>query len=61
MTASAYNTALALYFVGYVIFEIPANVCQLNAYVLCRVLTPISFTDHVILLFCIIRSLTFRG
>ncbi|KAH0831938.1 major facilitator superfamily domain-containing protein [Lanmaoa asiatica] len=32
MSASAYNAALALYFAGYVIFEIPANVCQLNRF-----------------------------
>lgn len=26
ISASAYNTALAIYFVGYVIFEVPSNV-----------------------------------
>ncbi|KAF8555229.1 MFS general substrate transporter [Imleria badia] len=39
VSASAYNTALAVYFIGYVLFEIPPNVCLLNAHICGRVLT----------------------
>jgi len=31
VSPASYNTALAIYFVGYVIFEIPANVCTTNS------------------------------
>lgn len=66
MQSSAYNTALTLYFIGYIIFEIPANVCQSNVHILSSTnldFYGISFfADHVsFFFFCIIRLLTLRG
>ncbi len=40
LSPSAYNTALALYFIAYVIFEVPSNVSQYK---------PIKTQTHVIL------------